>query len=146
MKKCLLFFLLCAACDSPRNHRVLPDTSKVNKTQSELAIQQLGLTFEARWLEGPFGNVQQKGSMILFVYNKQKELTDLAAGNDLFFFATMPSMGHPLDQAGEFKKIDTGIYLNTAIRFNMPGDWLMEIYIVDLKNEVLGKAQWNESF
>jgi hypothetical protein len=145
MVRFLFFILFLSACDSPRNHR-LQDLSGLQKAQNILTLTKLDLRLQSQWVEGPYGNVQKSSSLVIYVYNQKQELTDLPSGKDLEFFATMPSMGHPLDQPGEFIRVAKGIYINSSIRFNMPGDWQMEVSIVTSNNEIVEQAVWLEFF
>ena len=43
------------------------------------------------------------------------------------------------------KKIKT-VYLNKTIRYNMPGDWKNELWIIDDQLNIQDKVEWNEFF
>lgn len=132
--KCLvaaILFLFLMGCDSPLNHRVNERPENFNVQSQDFEFPSYGLSFSADWLEGPFENVNQNSVLILHLYDSNGRLVDLPEELQLGFFALMPSMGHPLDSAGEFQRISKGIYLNEEIRFQMPGEWQMEISILD---------------
>lgn len=58
----------------------------------------------------------------------------------------MPSMGHPMDDAGYFESLGDGLYINRTIRYNMPGDWKNELWILDQDLNIQEKVQWDEFF
>lgn len=150
MKKILLVLFVLAGCDSPRNQRVVTGADggagSLSNAQATFKLSQLPLSFRAHWLEGPFGNVQLDNALVVYIYDNNQQLTDLSNEQKLGFFATMPSMGHPLDQAGDFVRLAQGVYLNSTIRFNMPGDWRMELWVMDASDQILDQVVWNEFF
>lgn len=78
---------------------------------------------------------------MVFLY-KNGNLHSLPEGQTLEFYATMPSMGHPMEDAGFFEEIDQGVYVNKAIRYNMSGDWKNELWIMDENLNILDRLQW----
>ena len=122
-----LTFILLSGCDSPLNE-------KANFSKS-------GLQAEVKWIEGPFGNIKKENHLVVFLY-KDGGLFSLPDGQTLEFYATMPSMGHPLEDPGFFEEIDKGIYLNKSIHYNMPGDWKNELWIMDANFNILDRLEW----
>jgi hypothetical protein len=148
MKSLFIFFALfiLSACDSPMNHRISLSDSPNNKATQTLGFDQLGYKIETRWMQGPFGNINRDNHLLVFVFNPSGRPIDLDKKHTLSFYATMPSMGHPMEDAGYFEHLDTGIYMNKSIRYNMPGDWRNELWIMNHDFEVLDQLQWNEQF
>lgn len=143
---CLLFALSSISCDSPQLHKAYEEnkSEKVTST-SNFQFKSLNITFEYKWLESLQGNINRPNSIIVYLFNSKGELTDLPLDVSINFFATMPSMGHPLDRPGDFNRIARGIYLNTGIIFNMPGEWEMEIYL-DKNGSTYDKVTWLNTF
>lgn len=141
-----LFLILSAGCNSPLNHRLTEPEKPLDKSNATgLNFQTQALKVEKKWLEGPFGNVKKKSILIVYFYNAEQKLTDIPTGLSLNFFATMPSMGHPMDRPGYFEKISQGIYINREIVFNMVGEWEMQLSL-DTENETLDTLKWLETF
>ena len=138
--------LIFTGCDSPLRHKVdgVKDTSE--KIQEALPLEQSSLQIKTQWAEGPFDNVAKASVLVVYVYNSQNQLSDLPNNKILGFYATMPSMGHPLDSAGEFIRLEKGIYMNSQIKFNMGGEWLMELWIFDLDYNIEDRVKWLTSF
>jgi hypothetical protein len=139
----LLVFLFLGACDSPRNNRVAegeePEANQVNKQ----SFKSTGLLVQYQWLSGPFGNLKETSSLIVYLSREGKPVS-LPQGQELNFYATMPSMGHPIEQPGYFDELSTGIYLNKNIIFNMQGPWQMELWVQDsLTSSILDKVEWS---
>lgn len=141
----ILVILLLTACSSPMNHRVVGEEKKQEPSQV-LTFEQYGLTVNYQWLKGPIGNINTDNELLVFIKNKEGELSSLPDHLILSFYATMPSMGHPLDDAGYFKEISEGIYLNKNIRYNMPGDWANELQILDENYNIKDRLKWSDFF
>ena len=141
----LLLSLYIVGCDSPMNHRTDEPKNLVQKANS-LKLSKLELTFTTLWLVGPVGSINFNNKLLVSVYNLEGELTDLPTTLSLQFYATMPSMGHPMDDAGYFEKISTGLYLNSTIKYNMPGDWQNELWVMDENYQTLEAVQWLDYF
>ncbi len=133
---------LMSSCDSPMNHRARFDDSE--KSRQTLAFSSQPLNVETQWLSDPFGNAKQQSALLVFITDEQGALTDIPEGLSLNFYADMPSMGHPMDDAGAFQKLETGIFLNKTIRFNMAGDWRMELRLQDEEFNITDQVQWYE--
>ncbi|MCB0363668.1 MAG: hypothetical protein KDD35_13155, partial [Bdellovibrionales bacterium] len=99
------------------------------------------LQVEVKWIDGPYGNINKTNHLVVFLY-KEGKLYSLPENQTLEFYATMPSMGHPLDDPGVFESIDNGIYVNKSIRYNMPGDWKNELWIMDSDLKILDRLEW----
>lgn len=138
--------LFLCSCGSPRNHRVLPDNELVQKQKGEGTFSKTNIKVRAEWLHGPFGNVKSASTLIVYLYDANGRLSSLPANSEISFFATMPSMGHALDQPGYFKNISQGIYLNNEITFNMPGEWQMELWIHSGDGELQDQVVWQDTF
>lgn len=143
LKVCFALLLLFSACDSPRNNRVnsggkAPGTGIANK-----AFNSNGYLVQYQWLSGPFGNVKQTSSLIVYLSRDGKPVS-LPSGQELNFYATMPSMGHPIEQPGFFEELSSGIYLNKNIIFNMQGPWTLELWVQDsVTFNILDKVEWS---
>ncbi len=142
-----LVFLLTvvSACSSPMNNRV-HDAGGEDKTNMELKyFASMGYEVEIKWVAGPFGSLQQENHLLVLLF-KDGVLTSLPDGQSLEFYATMPSMGHPMEDAGFFTEVDPGIFVNKNIRYNMPGDWKNELWIMDSEWNILDRLEWDELF
>ena len=139
------FTLFVSACDSPMNNRVSDngDASGLVLEKKSFGISEYKV--EVKWLDGPYGRVTQDNYLLVFLY-KVDRLVSLPETETLQFYATMPSMGHTLEDAGFFEEIETGIYLNKAIRFNMPGDWKNELWIMDSEFNIKDRLEWRIFF
>jgi hypothetical protein len=133
---------LQVSCNSPMNHR-LRSAENDNKSLGLAESRFTGGEWSARalWVEGPFGNTNQNNYLLVFLY-KEGRLQSLPSGQTLNFYATMPSMGHPMEDAGFFQELDEGIYLNKSIRYNMPGDWKNELWIMDANLNIVDQLEW----
>lgn len=140
MRYLLVSLLLLSACDSPLRHRVREQDGN-GQSISLLSFQESGYELRFQWLKGPFPNVSKTSSLMVYVY-KDGDLVALPADRQINFFATMPFMGHALDQPGYFEELSPGIYLNETITFNMTGDWQMELWLQDLNGDILEKVSW----
>ncbi len=140
------FFFLLASCDSPMNNRIRSGGTDEKGGIQQSQFQVFNLEVEYQWLSGPFGNVEQENQLMVFLYNSHGELHSLPQGQTLEFYSTMPSMGHPMADAGFFEEISTGIYLNKGIRYNMPGDWKNELWIMDEDFNVKDRLEWLDFF
>ncbi|MCB0408243.1 MAG: hypothetical protein KDD34_08570 [Bdellovibrionales bacterium] len=138
----LLSFLLLTSCGSPINHKVEGE----QKTSSFLSFKTFNLQIETRWLEGPVGNINTDNQLMVIVKNQSNQLVSLPNGYSLNFYATMPEMGHPLDDPGFFEMVNEGIYINKTIRYNMSGKWKNELWIIDDASSVKDKVIWDEFF
>lgn len=146
MKYFISLFLILTACHSPINQRVLEDSTqltKLNKQTKEFKNQKLFITFE--WLVGPIWDINKDNSLFVVIKDENNNLTDLPKGLDLSFYAMMPSMGHPLDDAGFFERLSKGLYLNQSIKYNMGGPWVNELWLVDESLNVKDKISWQDT-
>ena len=150
MKFLILTFALATvlsaltACDSPMNHRVEGDGgSAAIQTYSFKAFS---LNAKPQWIKPPVGEIKTNNELMVIVTDAAGERVSLPGGYTLNFYATMPSMKHPLDDPGFFKEVDRGIYINSAIRYNMPGDWRNELWIMDSNLEIVDRLSWEEFF
>lgn len=134
----LLMALTMTSCESPMNQRV---NGKSLLSQQKVSFTGLSIIAEVKWLEGPHGNINRNNHVMVFLY-RGESLYSLPSGQTLEFYASMPSMGHPLHDVGFFEEIDTGIYVNKGIRYNMPGDWKNELWIMDESFNILDRLQW----
>lgn len=141
-KMLFIFFLSLNACDSPIQHRVRASDNAENKAQTNLNFNKYELNIEAQWLDGPHGNLTKTSTLMVIVTGPTGKMTSLPKELNLSFYATMPSMGHPMDDAGHFDEVDPGIYINKHIRFNMPGDWQMELWALDKNFNIKDQTQW----
>ncbi|MCJ8275332.1 MAG: hypothetical protein HRT44_08085 [Bdellovibrionales bacterium] len=144
MKNFIFLFLILSACDSPMNHRVTRGEQDAENKEQQLYLKTMNLQVEARWLNGPHGSLQKTSSIMVMVFDTEGKLSDIGDDDILQFYASMPSMGHPLEDPGTFERLDEGIYINHKVQFNMPGDWLMEIWIMDQNFEIKDKVEWDE--
>lgn len=140
----LLFFtFVVLGCGSPRSHRFTIDNNDLQKNNtSSLSFKTSQLIIKTQWLSGPFGSVEKKSTLVVYIYNTNGDLASLTNNLDLSFYAAMPSMGHPLSHPGYFQKISEGVYLNKDILFNMSGDWLMELSIVNNDGQTQEEIKW----
>lgn len=138
--------IILSACDSPRNHRVNPSELLMNSQNIDPQFKTLPLKMKLQWVAGPYGTVEQKSKLLVTFLDTNDRLTSLPNEQELSFYATMPSMGHPLSHPGYFKKISEGIYLNEDIIFNMGGDWLMELSILNNSGEIKDEIKWSFFF
>lgn len=136
--------LLMSACDSPRDHRVNPASGDQNSSLALQNFKSSNLSVKAQWLAGPFPTANKFSTLIVYIYDSNGALTSLPAGDEINFFATMPSMGHDLDQPGYFEEISPGIYLNKQISLGMSGDWAMELWQQDANFDIKDKVVWSE--
>lgn len=134
------------ACGSPRDNMVKDGNNKQQKqTPNKLVAEVTKIEISYQWLKGPSGSIYEDNHLLV-VLTKDAQRYDLPEGLSLLFYATMPSMGHPMEDAGHFKRLDTGIYINSSIKYNMPGDWLNEIWIVDDQLEIKDLVSWEDLF
>ncbi len=137
-----LLWMLCS-CDSPMNHRLHENQNLQEKLQTK-NFSQMDYQVEIQWIRGPFSNIQTTSSLLVLLKDPQGKLVNLPPPYTLAFYASMPSMGHPLDSAGDFLLVSDGLYLNTQIRYNMEGDWKNELWILDENLNLVDKVEWNE--
>lgn len=140
----LIGFCILAGCESPVNHRV-EDGAKSQDVQL-MSLDTFNLKVKAQWIVGPVGNLSSNNQLLVIIKNAEDRLASLPQGKTLNFYATMPSMGHPLDDPGFFKEISEGIYLNSTIKYNMPGDWKNELWIMNSDFYIEDKVIWHEFF
>lgn len=138
--------LLTAHCNSPMNHRVVADDNTITKSATPRVFSKYKLAVESRWLRGPFGNVKLKNQLMVLVFDNTGTPTSLPDGLTLNFYSTMPSMVHPLEDAGFFEEVDTGVFINKDIQFNMGDEWRHELWLMNKDLDILDKVQWFESF
>lgn len=148
MKHLIGFFSICifiAGCDSPQNHRIREAAHTASEAQT-LYFSTQELSVRVQWLVGPIGNINTNNHLLVIFTDASGTPQSLPNGISLGFYSTMPSMGHPMDDAGFFEKISDGIYLNKTIRYNMPGDWQNELWLMDSQLNIQEKVLWNEFF
>jgi hypothetical protein len=145
MIRLILCVFLVTACDSPIQNKVRLTETEDKNQQSSLQFPQLAIAAEARWLQGPFGQITQTNTLLV-VLTQNAQAYSLPEGLTLNFYATMPSMGHPMDDAGFFEEIEPGVYINRSIRYNMPGDWKNELWIMDSNFNIKDQVAWDEFF
>lgn len=141
-----LFFLLTltllfSGCNAPINNQVRTDKGNQTLESEPLLFSQTQVSVDFRWLKGPYGQLKQENHLVVFLY-QEEEPYSLPETQSLNFYATMPSMGHPMEDAGFFEEIEPGVYINKSIRYNMPGDWQNELWIMDQDFNILDKVQW----
>lgn len=153
IKKIIFFFLiffygchLLMGCGSPRNHQVKLQENHLEFYSKVRTFESYKYSLKSVWAEGPYTNVAQTSSLLIFIYNDMGQLMDLPDGLTLGFWATMPSMGHGLEDAGYFEHLGRGIYENSNIVFQMSGDWKIDISILDENYNELDKVSWREFF
>lgn len=145
MNKFIFVILISlAACDSPMNHRVRTHDQDQQNFEQSLSFKRSKLSLTAQWIKGPNGNIKSLSELLVFIEDSNGNRVNIPKEMSLNFYATMPSMGHAMEDAGFFEQIETGIYLNKSIRFNMPGDWKMELWLMDKDFEIKDKVQWPE--
>lgn len=86
---------------------------------------------QARWLEGPFGDPMEASTLVLYLRDAQTgRLKSLEEPYELFVYGWHTSMGHGTASDGDTLELERGVYLNSSLRFNMPGDWdvFVQIY------------------
>lgn len=132
-------------CNSPMNNRVAEQQQTQQKAQS-IQFQNFPLRVETRWNVGPIGNLEKNNHLLVFLKDANGNPASLPQGLTLEFYSRMPSMEHPLIDAGYFEKISEGIYLNPYIKFNMAGDWEHTLSIQDENYDIKDKIQWLEFF
>ncbi len=147
MRQYFYFLLLLGicGCDSPMNNRVNEPQNKAQQSIS-LRFESLALNIKTVWLAGPEGSINFNNKLLVILTNEQGDLTDLPNDTTLQFYSTMPSMGHPMDDAGTFVRMAKGLYLNDTIKYNMPGDWLNELWILDQNFQTVDAVRWLEFF
>ncbi|MCH2533939.1 MAG: hypothetical protein MK008_05810 [Bdellovibrionales bacterium] len=145
MKYLIALILLLTACHSPINHRLTQDNSELKKLKlsKEFKNNKLMITFE--WIVGPSGDINKNNSLFVVVKDENNNLVNIPKGLNLSFYATMPSMGHPLDDAGFFEPLSKGLYLNQTIKYNMGGQWLNELWLVDEDLNIKDKISWQDT-
>lgn len=141
----LLFILFLFACESPQNRRITGEQEK--STVKSLEYSRQDLLAEAQWLEGPFPSFARTNTLVVFLYNRNRELSSLPAGLELEFYSDMiPEMDHALEPGGEgaWIEVSVGIYLNESIRFHMGGVWNHQVFIKDQNQIYLDTVLWSE--
>jgi hypothetical protein len=163
----LIFLFWFSGCESPMDNRVQESKNSQQKIntlkETTLVLNEsaapnadpvdnnpvhttVALTVKATWLEGPIGSINVNNTLLVRVYDEQGAYTDLPENIFLQFYSTMPSMGHPMDDAGTFTRISTGFYLNETIKYNMPGDWQNELWLMNQDYQILAVVKWLEYF
>ncbi len=137
----IFLIILLAGCDSPMNNRIREGTLEGKYKEIKTSFKTSNLVAEVQWLDGPHGHINKSNHLLVVLYKNEKPYS-LPKNQTLEFYATMPSMGHPMDDAGFFEEIDTGIYVNKSIKYNMPGDWKNELWIMDSDFNILDKLEW----
>ena len=140
-----LVLVFLSACGGPKDYQVVnaPQLQVLNNSQL-LVFKNQPYRVSFTWLESIKTSVKDKNKLIVYVYNSQKELVDLPEVLNLEFYASMPSMGHPMENEGVFQRVAQGIYLNQDIVFNMGGEWLMELWLINAQFEVKDQVAWIE--
>lgn len=138
--------LFLVSCESPRNNRVRTDENLVTAQGQSLRFEVFGYSIDVLWSEGPHPEIFKTSKLLVLIYNQDGQLTDLPDGINLNFFTLMPSMGHGAEDTGYFQKISEGIYENPSIVFQMPGDWQMQLSLLDSNFNELDKVVWLEFF
>ncbi|MCB0421610.1 MAG: hypothetical protein KDD61_11475 [Bdellovibrionales bacterium] len=116
------------------------------KVESRYQFLGYEVFIETKWLKGPIGKISVENSLLVFVANSKGEVVSLPQDLHVEFYSTMPSMGHPLEDAGYFEVLETGLYINRHIVYNMPGRWKQEVWLVDSSGNIVSKVEWYESF
>ncbi len=138
----LVFGVLMSGCNSPRNNRVLSGDVKESAVVDQQIFATTNLMLEVLWVKGPFGTSTKASELMVVVTDADGERVSLEGG--LGFYAWMPNMGHPADDMGFFDEIETGVYLNSSIRFNMGGDWEVLLQEFDADFNVKDEVKWFE--
>jgi hypothetical protein len=140
------FIFLNTGCDSPRNNRVLMGEELAKAGSEYLVFANLDFTMTVIWSEGPYPEIFKTSKLLVLVKNSSGELINLPDDLSLNFFTVMPSMGHGSEDTGYFQNISEGVYENPSIVFQMPGDWQMQLSILDSNFKELDKVIWLEFF
>lgn len=139
----LLLSVTLASCDSPQNHRIIGSSQGEEKSSfTQKTFENHPLKVEFKWISGPHGSLSQSSSLMILIYNKDGQLAPLPEGLEPYFYGTMPAMGHPLEDPGFFNKLETGIYINESIQFNMEGEWKLELWLMNEEFNIKDKVQW----
>ena len=132
-------------CDGPKDYKIREDVElKTKLDKRQLEMKKLGLKVEFTWLTPLSGSTANKNELLVILKNQQGRAVNLKKNQNLEFYSIMPSMGHPMADAGYFESIEPGIFINKNIVFNMPGDWRMMLTIYDHNYRVLDKVEWDE--
>lgn len=137
----ILIVLLFTACNSPKNNRVLQGAAPLSESLS-LAFENLALNAEVHWVNGPFGTTTKKSELVVFVKDSNGEMVSIEG--ELSFYAWMPDMGHPAEDMGYFEEVSKGVYINSQIKFNMPGKWEMSLQSLDNEYDLQDEVLWLE--
>lgn len=143
--KMLIPLLLTLSCNSPMNHRISQVTGPSESKATSFQFTALALHAETLWVEKPEGKMQVKNKLLVILKNSANQSVSLPQGYSLAFYSTMPSMGHPLANAGEFLEFSPGLYLNQNIRYSMEGEWKNELWIYDENSNIVDKVSWLET-
>lgn len=142
MKKILLAWtLLIVACGSPLQNRTNTEDKK-NMAITPLYFKNQKLFVTVQWLDGPYESPKKNNTLLVILQDENKTPMDLPRPLELTFYSTMPSMGHPMDDSGYFEHLDTGVYINKNIRFNMGGDWKHELWLLDRDFNKKDELSW----
>lgn len=142
----VVIFLTLLACEGPNKFKSSSQNAadmegwRNNKLELNLSHFDVSLT----WLVRPRVGGSKSSSLLVKVLDSTSNLVDLPEGVSLEFYAWMPSMGHPLTDAGSFERLSTGVYLNNGIVFNMGGEWEMQLMLWGKSDEVIHDLKWYE--
>ncbi len=145
MKNLIIFFilLLFTSCSSPQNNRVYEDQGQSGHGVETLSFSNGKYSLQAEWLEGPFGTSTKSSEILVIVRGADGARASLS--DELGFYAWMPSMGHPMADAGYFEEVSTGVYINSTIKFNMGGEWEMSLRTLDEDFNIKDEVKWLET-
>lgn len=145
MSNKLLFLVLSVifvGCNSPRNNRVSGGEISTEAATEIQMFSATGLRLNVMWITGPFGTNTKTSEMMVIVTDSKGVRASIKG--ELGFYAWMPSMGHPAGDAGFFEEVETGVYLNSGIRFNMGGEWELSLQDLDEDYNVKDEVKWLE--
>lgn len=146
--------LSAVGCDSPIRNQVREGSAKKdnNFTQRQSRVffnyHDKDLELFLNWYEGPYSSSTKPSGALISILDENKEAFSFPENLEIVFDALMPVMGHGLDNSGYFEEISLGLYKNAGIRFQMPGNWVMRILLIDYDDfeaEPLEVVSW-ESF
>ena len=144
MKVSLLAFI-SIGCAGPRMNKTATDSRSQKTNLATLNCKALDLQLTPQWLSPLSGSIHRPNSLLVIV-KRNNEPTDLPPNLKMEFYSSMPSMGHPLHEPGSFRRLAKGVYINESIRFNMPGDWLHELWVVNEQLQIQDQVEWLEIF
>lgn len=135
---------MLTACNSPIKNKADKTKTKPESFEQFAEISKYSLKIDYSWTSGPYSEMGRSNTLVVKVYNKDFELTNLPKDYKFKIYSTMPKMGHPMHKAGEFKLVQTGYYINEGIVFTMGGQWEHEIILINDNSETMGKITWQE--